>query len=136
MTASQPWARANTSTRHGLGYPIKPATLSNSRSIPLVKSRPLPRPTRQVKGWGPPEILIDEESDDELVVLSSSDDEACLAPKQGGFRMSSHFDFDQAKRRSRASTLTVSRRTSMATIDDEDDGWLMDEEVPEDVQSK
>jgi hypothetical protein len=84
--------------------------------------RLLPRPTRQVKGWGPPEILIDEESDNEaigagMVVLSSSDDEACLAPRMGGMRMSAHFNFKEANRRSSANS---SRRTSAVSVNDRD----------------
>lgn len=129
MTPSSPWSRVKTPTEHGLGLgkPIKAAVSRTSRpelSSPSSRTRNLPRPTRQVKGWGPPEILIDEESDDELVCLSSSDDEACLAPKQGGLKMSSHFDFESAKRRSMALHSNASRRISMAIIDDDEDGWV------------
>ena len=99
--------------------------LSKRYSVPKGPGRVLPHPSRQVKGWGPPEIMIYEESDDEPIALSSSDEESCLPAKDGSSNMSAHYNFDAAKLRSVASASQASTR-AMSEND-----WLMDEEMLE-----
>jgi hypothetical protein len=98
--------------------------LSKRYSVPIKPGRVLPHPRRQVKGWGPPEIMIYEESDDDPVALSSSDEESCLPDKDGSFSMNVHFDFDDAKVQ-RVSTSVASGSTRAMSEND----WLMDEEM-------
>jgi hypothetical protein len=101
---------------------------SKRYSIPAKPGRSLPHPRRQVKGWGPPEIMIYEESDDEPIALSSSDEESCLPIKDGSFRLNVHYDSDKAKKRLSLAS-TSSRRQSLTAISEND--WLMDEELPQ-----
>jgi len=100
-------------------------SLSKRYSVPTRLGRVLPPPSRQVKGWGPPEIMIYEESDDEPIALSSSDEESCLPAKDGSSNMSAHYNFDAAKLRKVASASQTSPR-AMSEND-----WLMDEEMLE-----
>jgi len=99
--------------------------LSKRYSVPIKPGRILPHPRRQVKGWGPPEIMIYEESDDEPLALSSSDDESCLPARNGSFNMSVHHEFDEPKIR-KASASVANQRSSRAIIEND---WLMNEEV-------
>jgi hypothetical protein len=106
----------------------KKVPASKRYSVPAKPGRSLPHPRRQVKGWGPPEIMIYEESDDEPIALSSSDEESCLPIKSGSFKLNVHYDSDKAKKRLSLAS-TSSRRHSMTAISEND--WLMDEELPQ-----
>jgi hypothetical protein len=99
--------------------------LSKRYSVPTKPGRVLPHPSRQVKGWGPPEIMIYEESDDEPIALSSSDEESCLPAKDGSSNMSAHYNFDAANLRRVAGASQASTR-AMSEND-----WLMNEEMLE-----
>ena len=96
---------------------------SKRYSVPAKPGRSLPHPRRQIKGWGPPEIMIYEESDDEPIALSSSDEESCLPSrtKDGSFRLNVHYDSDKAKK----------RLSFAASHSGQSNDWLMDEELPQ-----
>lgn len=103
------------------------STTSGSKrySVPVKPGRILPHPTRQVKGWGPPEIMIYEESDDESIALSSSDEESCLPAKSGSSNKNTRYNLNAATVGGVASACASQASTRAMS----DNDWLMDEEM-------